>query len=233
LECTGFKNKAFWIIAHLIQEDTMKSISPAFITATLTGLVTIGLIALLFFWPFSSANTISGETAKATKTQSLVTTKTQPRPPTPMNLADLGTIITRLDAKVENPRPGFWRFTVAGASVIAVGDDTYDRLRILVAIQSAKELSQAELMQITKSNFDTALDARYAISQDILWAIYVHPIKSLNAKQFITAIGQTVNLAKSYGNGYSSGGILFDGGDDKDIERNKMIEDLIIKGLKA
>jgi len=215
----------------------MKPISPAFITATLTALGTIGLIALLFFlsgiYQNSDGSDVGSQT-QAPKASILKNTTSAATGNAPsMSLGRMGSIITRLDKAAELPRKGFWRFTIEGASVIVVADDEYDRLRILVGIQSAKDLTQDQLMKIAQSNFDTALDARYAVSQDILWAIYVHPLKSLDDKQFISAIGQTVNLAKSYGDGYSSGGILFDGGDKKDAQRNLMIEKLIVKGSKT
>ena len=212
----------------------MKAISPAFLTATATALVTAGLIALLFFLPITPGNTVSSEIGLRTQT-----TKAPGKQDgfieadLKMTLEQLGVIITRLDNAAEHPRKGFWRFSVEGASVIVVGDDEHDRLRILVGIQSSKKLTQAELKTITQSNFDSALDARYAISQDILWAIYVHPLKSLASRQFISAVGQTVNLAVSYGDGNSSGGILFEGGKAKDTQRYEMIQKLITKGLGA
>ncbi len=226
----------------------MKPTSSAFIPATLTALVTIAAIVLLFLFSSLFQTTRNPDIGLRTQAPNIPTpraatksdagisqvlARTGANLTSPMNLDRMGAIITRLDQNAEMPNTGFWRFTIAGASVIAVADDTYDRLRILVGIQSAKELTQDQLMKITRSNFDTALDARYAISQDILWAIYVHPLKSLSDRQFISAIGQTVNLAKSYGDSYSSGGILFDGGDDKDSRRNAMIEQLIAKGSRA
>ncbi len=224
----------------------MKSVSPAIITATLTALVTIGLIALLFMFPVNldgifdndiglrkNTSSISAKKGFASKGTAAEKTVSAGETAAPMTMDRLNTIITRLDNNVEKPRNGFWRFTVTGATVIVVGDETFDRLRILVGIQSAENLTKDQLMQIAKSNYDTALDARYAISQNILWSMYAHPLKSLGDRQFISAIGQTVNLAISYGDGYSSGGILFEGGDIKDVQRNKMIEDLIKKGLKA
>lgn len=210
----------------------MKAISPAFLIATATALVTVGLIALLFLLPITSGNSVSSDiglrphASKAGgKQDGFIATNSA------MNLSQMGAIITRLDSKAEHPRKGFWRFTIEGASVIVVGDNTHDRLRILVGIQSSKKLTQAQLSEITQANFDSALDARYAISQDILWAIYVHPLTSLANKQFISAIGQTVNLAISYGDGNSSGGILFDDGKTKDTQRYEMIQKLVAKGL--
>lgn len=206
----------------------MRLPSPAFIIATLTALGTIGLIALLFFLNSTPATTGGANTDKTA-----ASTGQNATPPTTstMDLKRLGAIITRLDDKMEHPRKGFWRFSIDGAGVIVVGDDEHDRLRILVGIKNAKDLTQSQLIKITQTNFDTALDARYALSQDILWSVYVHPLKSLTGRQFISAIGQTVNLAISYGDGYSSGGILFDGSDAKDAQRHRMIEKLITQGL--
>lgn len=206
----------------------MRLPSPAFIIATLTALGTIGLIVLLFLLnstPVTTGGANAGKTAASTGQN------TTPPTASTMDLKRLGAIIARLDDKVEHPRKGFWRFTVEGIGVIVVGDDEHDRLRILVGIKNAKDLTQAQLIKITQTNFDTALDARYALSQDILWSVYVHPLKSLTGRQFISAIGQTVNLAVSYGDGYSSGGILFDSSDTKDAQRHQMIEKLITQGL--
>lgn len=219
----------------------MKPLSIPVITASLTAMITLALIAVLFLIPAdlvpaSSAMPAPNITNSVAKSPRLpARNKTAPARllTTAMTLNNLDAIITRLDNKVEKTRTGFWRFTIEGASVVVVGDKEHDRLRILVGIRNAKGLRQRDLARIAKSNFDTALDARYAISQDVLWAIYVHPIKSLKAKQFISALGQTVNLAKSYGDGYSSGGILFDGGDKKDASRHRLIELLMAVGLPA
>jgi len=215
----------------------MKPISPALITVTLTGLVTLALIALFFFLPGTSESTsphqdgLKAQLADTSPKKNTIKENTSTI--TPMTIIAMDTIITRLDSEVEHPRKGFWRFTIEGAGVIVVADEEHDRLRILVGVQNAKDLNQTQLVKIAQSNFDTALDARYAISQDILWAIYVHPLTSLGNEQFISAIGQTVNLAVSYGDGNSSGGILFDGGKAKDAQRYEMIQKLIVKGLGA
>jgi hypothetical protein len=76
------------------------------------------------------------------------------------------------------------------------------------------------------SQIDTALDARYSIAKGVLWSLYLHPLSSLSDKQFLTGVGQVVNLAASFGNTFSSGGISFGGGD-----RNKLIQDLLDRGL--
>lgn len=217
----------------------MKHPNQPVITASLTALVTLSLVAALFFlpsWPTVTQAKLGADASVTSppKSSRLSSSATlAPNQPAAMTIREIDEIVLRLDTAVERPRKGFWKFTIEGAAVVIVGDEKHDRLRILVGISDAKKLKQSDLEKIAQSNFDTALDARYAISQDVLWAIYVHPIKSLQPQQLLSAIGQTVNLAKSYGEGYSSGGILFEGGGAKDSRRNRMIEALIKKGLKS
>ncbi len=215
----------------------MKLPSPAFLIASLTALVTTALIVLLFSVterPELSGNPQTVSAAKPiTNAAGAVAKPSLSRARSGlavMTYQGMDEVIKRLDQGAENPRPGFWRFTIEKASVISVADQENDRVRILVGIKSAKELTSDELRKISQSNFDSALDARYAISQDILWSIYVHPLKALSARQLISAIGQTVNLAKSYSSAQSSGGILFEGGDQEDFLRFEMIENLIKLG---
>ena len=59
----------------------------------------------------------------------------------------------------------------------------------------------------------------------------MHPLSSLKDKQFLVSLGQVVNLAVTFGSTYSSGGMIFRGGDSEAIERRKRIEKLIDKGL--
>ena len=103
-------------------------------------------------------------------------------------------------------------------------------MRIMVAVRSAKDLTPEEMMRIMQANFDSALDSRYAVARDILWATFIHPLRTLHDKQFIAAIGQTVNLALTYGTSYSSGLLTFGGGDSNAILRRKLIDELLKKG---
>jgi len=143
----------------------------------------------------------------------------------------INTIVTRLDPQVKQSRKGVWRFNIDSTPVMIVTDEKYNRMRILVAIKKASELTMTDLMRLSQANFDSALDARYAVAQDVLWAAYIHPLRALHDRQFISAIGQTVNIAKTYGRSYSSGALLYGGGDSKDILEQQLIKDLEKKGL--
>lgn len=154
----------------------------------------------------------------------------QPEPEGQMTLDKLDTIVKRLDAEAKRVQGYIWQFKIDKVPVVIVTDEKNDRMRILVAIRSAEDMTQEELQRVMQANFDSALDSRYAIAKDILWSAFVHPLKALHDRQFIAAIGQTVNLAATYGTTFSSGLLMFGGGDSQDIIRRKLIDDLLKKG---
>ena len=147
-----------------------------------------------------------------------------------MTLAHMGEIIDRLDPEAKRIQNHMWQFKVGKSNVLVVTDEKHNRMRIMVAVRSAKDLTPEEMMRIMQANFDSALDSRYAVARDILWATFIHPLRTLHDKQFITAIGQTVNLAATYGTSYSSGLLTFGGGDSNAIIRRQLIDELLKKG---
>ncbi len=130
-----------------------------------------------------------------------------------MTLERINAIVTRIDEKTTQPKKGIWNFKVNDTPLIIVTDEANNRMRIVTPIKSADELTKAELLRIAQANFDSALDARYAVAQGALWAVYIHPLRTLHDKQFISAIAQTVTTSVNYGKSYSSGAFVFGGGD--------------------
>ena len=148
-----------------------------------------------------------------------------------MTLGRMDTIIRRLDKKAKSSRPGFWQFTISERTVIIVTDVIHNRMRILSPVSKAGDMPAELLKRLMQANFDTALDARYAIARGVVWATFIHPLSALHDRQFISAIGQTVNLALTFGTTFSSGAMSFGAGDSRDIIRKQLIEKLIKKGL--
>ena len=58
-----------------------------------------------------------------------------------------------------------------------------------------------------------------------LWSTYIHPFAELERAQVLSGLAQTVTLARNYGTTYSSGGVMFGGGDSGELFR-----DLLEKG---
>ena len=60
-----------------------------------------------------------------------------------------------------------------------------------------------------EANFHSVLDARYAVSEDILWVAYIHPLRELQPAQAVDAIVQVYNAALTFGTSYSSTDLAF------------------------
>ena len=123
-----------------------------------------------------------------------------------------------------------WEFSVVETPVRVITDEKADRMRIIVAVDKAENLTPALMQRLMQANFDAALDARYAVAQGVVWATYIHPLSALNDRQFISGVGQTVNLARNFGTTFSSGALLFGGGDSQDLIARELINDLLKKG---
>ncbi|MFQ5659519.1 MAG: hypothetical protein ACE5GZ_03775 [Gammaproteobacteria bacterium] len=146
-----------------------------------------------------------------------------------MNNEKLQEIIQRIDPEFTG-RLGYWQIRVANIGIRIITDQRADRMRIIIPIRKAEEMEPKELYRILQANFDTALDARYAIGKGILWSTFIHPLSSLSSDDFLSGLGQTINIVTTYGKTYSSGALTFGGGDSKDLIQKKLIEELKKKG---
>jgi hypothetical protein len=99
----------------------------------------------------------------------------------------------------------------------------------MVPIASVEDVTPEEMNRMMQANFDTALDARYAVANGRVWGVFIHPLSPLEREQFLSAIAQTVNLARTYGTLYSGGAQVFGGGDSGDIYQG-LIDDLLNRG---
>lgn len=149
---------------------------------------------------------------------------------TAMSNARLGVLIQRLDPGAQSDG-GYWQLRVAERDVTVISDDGADRMRILTGVVRAEDLSRTQLYRLMQANFDTALDARYSIAKSILWSTYLHPLSALTDEQFLLGLGQVINLANTYGSSFSSGALIFGGGDSGEQQR-QLIQDLMEKGLE-
>lgn len=155
---------------------------------------------------------------------------TEPVPPKgaePMTAERLGELVLRIDSEAQQNGPA-WQFVVDGFETILVYDVDADRMRVMTPINDADALPAEELVRLMQANFDSALDARYAIANDILWGVFIHPLSSLTDSEFLLGVGQTVNVAATFGKSYSSGMFIFGGGDSQELEqeRQRLLEEL-------
>lgn len=133
-----------------------------------------------------------------------------------MSDARVETLLKRLDTPVSGGH-GKWTFTLLNREVAVVAHEAAGRIRIMTPILTVDEgLSDALMKRILQANFDSALDARYAVADNILWGVYIHPLNPLTEQQFFGAIKQVISIAETFGETFSSGGPLFGGGDSSE-----------------
>ncbi|MEJ6397100.1 hypothetical protein [Yoonia sp. 208BN28-4] len=145
-----------------------------------------------------------------------------------MTLPRMGEIVMALDENAQFTGSGF-QFTIDDIPVLIVADARANRMRAMVPIRAADGLTAEELQRVMQANFDSALDARYAIANGRLWGTYIHPLRELQRDQLISGIAQTVNVAKTYGTLYSSGAGQFGAGDSGDLQA-ELLERLLEQG---
>ncbi len=119
--------------------------------------------------------------------------------------------IVRKDIKTQiiEEEKGYILFTYLNVKMALMSDEVHDRMRIVSPITKYSALAQNIKDNLMYSNFHLALDARYAVSEDVLYSCFIHPLSSLNKDDLTSALKQVCNLASSFGKTYSSGQLEF------------------------
>ena len=97
--------------------------------------------------------------------------------------------------------------------VTLVFDEHADRMRLMTPIVPVDQLQEhGQLLQILQANFHTTLDVRYAVSQDMVWAAFLHPLSTLHESLLKSAVDQVASSKLNFGTSYSAGSWVFGGG---------------------
>jgi hypothetical protein len=186
------------------------------------------LILAAFCLAAASAAAQSDNGAEQGTPETVPETTPGPAAEPPMTLDRLVRIVLAIDPDARLAGTAM-ELTLEDIPVIIITDPRADRMRAMVPIRSAAGLGPEELMRLMQANFDTALDARYAVAQGRLWGVFIHPLSALERDQFLSALIQTVNVARTYGETYSGGAMTFGGGDSNGIFRD-LLEELKKRG---
>ena len=112
------------------------------------------------------------------------------------------------------------QFKFNDALLLCIYDENANRMRIISPIVERSALEEKDLLNILVANFHSALDVRYALSDEIIWSVYHHPLKQLSDEQVVDAIQQVYAAALTFGNTFSSTGMVFPG-NTKRVEKQK------------
>lgn len=125
-----------------------------------------------------------------------------------MDNGRLEVLIHELACDIEG-EDGMWRFEFEGCLIFVVGDELYNRMRVMTPIVAANELTEDDLRVVLAANFDRALDAKFAISDDYLWSLFTHPLRELTDNQFFDAVRQVKTLMSNFGSSYASSDLVY------------------------
>ena len=103
--------------------------------------------------------------------------------------------------------------------LICIHDETANRMRIISPIVERSKLEEKELLNALVANFHSVLDVKYALSDEIIWSVYTHPLKELSDAQVVDAIQQVYAAALTFGGSYSSTNMVFPGNAKKKDEK--------------
>ena len=106
---------------------------------------------------------------------------------------------------------GRWQFTIKGRLMVCITDETNNRMRVMSPITEILNLDEEQYKNALTANFHTALDVKYAISDETLWTVFIHPLKELTEVQFRDAISQVYFGSETFGGSYSSTELIFGG----------------------
>ena len=106
-------------------------------------------------------------------------------------------------------RQGFLEFQAQGMAMQLISDAKNDRMRIVTPVIEYSRVTAEQKDRMLEANFHSALDARYAVNNGIVFATYIHPLSSLRPEQIEFAVYQVYQLRASFGDGYTSGALVF------------------------
>ncbi len=148
--------------------------------------------------------------------------------PGPMTFGRLSEIVLVLDANAQVGERGM-QLAIEDVPVTIVVDERANRMRAFSPFKTLDGVDGQILYRMMQANFDSALDARYAIAKGHVISVFIHPLGELQKDQFIESLGQVVNLVRTYGTAYTSGAMTFGGGDSNQLLR-QLIDELLKKG---
>ena len=138
-------------------------------------------------------------------------------------LEEIAEVISALDENATRTGNN-WQLTLDETMLLVVTDANAGRMRIITPIAEAGALPEGAMERLLQANFDTALDARYAIAQGLVWSSFIHPLDSLTQRDFASGLLQTKSLADTFGTTFSSGVLNYGGGDSGAIIEDQLRE---------
>ena len=125
-----------------------------------------------------------------------------------MDVATLRALIVELADECEGEGAA-WHFVFQGLQMACMTDSSFGRMRIVAPLVEVSAIRSDHMYAMLDANYHSALDVRYAISDEMVMVAYIHPLEPLHEAQVRSAISQVAAAVFSFGGDYSSGELLF------------------------
>ena len=106
-------------------------------------------------------------------------------------------LLSHLNVKFDVPATlvgdRIWRSTLDWGELVVLRSEDDSWVRIMVPIASALQ-AQPFLQELLEFNFEATTSARYAIAQQMLWAVFNHPLSTLQDPDLAIALDCLIDL---------------------------------------
>ncbi len=127
-----------------------------------------------------------------------------------MNNEKLQDIYTSVSDSI-NGDLGRWQFFIREIPMMCITDTNHNRMRIISPIVDSNNLTDELIKAALIANFHTALDVKYAVSDGVLWSVFLHPLKELSEHQVKDAVSQVYYANINFGTTFTSTSLTFPG----------------------
>ncbi|MEX0288801.1 MAG: hypothetical protein AB3N14_06795 [Flavobacteriaceae bacterium] len=131
-----------------------------------------------------------------------------------MNPEKLKELITQVSDTLQHNGNSI-QFLYKEKMLVCIYDENANRMRIISPIIERKNLEEEQLLNALVANYHSALDVKYALSDEIIWSVFTHPLAELYEHQLLDAINQVWAAAATFGTTYSSTHLVFPGNSKK------------------
>ena len=81
-------------------------------------------------------------------------------------------------SRIDGPE-GHWQCVINDAPFVCMTDERANRMRFMAPISKTDEFDAEVLHHLLEANFHSALDARLAIHDGVLWSVFLSPLAEL------------------------------------------------------
>ncbi len=125
-----------------------------------------------------------------------------------------------------------WSFHAGPFPMFIQTQENANRMRIVAFIAETTDLDREDLIEILEANYHSALDARYAVTDEYVVSAFLHPFRELTFTQFLMGMYQTIHCAETFGDTYS-GGTMFFGSVQEEQKSSGPVEEAIHEVMDA